>query len=212
MPDPQNQFVVENLRPVNPNGTSTATYELSRNSVHPERVIGRDSRGFPIMDTIPTVYWGWFLMPDGCLNKVPLRTGSVYSKEAEAEAYEHYVTKELIEAGCIPAQFCPYSTRYAHLTFGPFVPPQHGETDCGGSAKEGGCEHLQALGKLRREDQAEKMRKFEVEMRKAKEEEILKLRDGIVQGVGAAIAQHVAGNADGASQRKKNLRDGKLEE
>lgn len=211
----QSQFVVENLTPKNPNGQSTATYELSQASVSPSRVIGRDARGFPIEETVPTVHWANFMMLDGCINKVPLRTGSVFSVQAEARAYEDEIVSENVSLGCIPAWLCPYSMKYAHYTGGhAFVSPPPGALDCGGTGtpQHGeGCQHLQEVGKIRR---AEVLRKYNEDLErqsKMKDDEINRLRDGIVQGVGEAIAMHMPSGQAGIAARKQGLRDGKVE-
>lgn len=211
MIDPNNPHVVQQLRPVNPTGTSTATYQLTKASVSPTRIVGRDARGFPIEETVPTVYWRPFLMLDGCINKVPLRTGSVPSMHGDAIAYEHETMYDLVVAGCIPAWLCPFSTSYTHLTHGPFVTPGPGEEDCGGSAAEGGCSHLKKVAAIRKqfvlENYNRDMERFASEHRA----EFERMRDGIVDGVGAAVAKYMTpqAKAEGARQR---MRDGKGDE
>src|SRR3990167_873934 len=154
-------FVVDQLRPSNPNGQSNKTYELTKSSANPIRHICRDARGFPIEDTIPTAaHWAFFLTADGCINKVPLRTGAVPSMHADALAYENETMQDLVMAGWIPAWLCPYSTKMFHLTGGPFAAPPPGVQDCGGSEKEGGCEHLRALAEVRK---AEVLRIYNLE-------------------------------------------------
>ena len=199
-------FQVDNLTPKNSTGQSTQTYELSQLSVSPSRRVGRNALG-PIEETVPTTHWANFLMLDGCTNKVPLRTGSVYSEQAEAKAYEIEVTSELVNEGCIPAHLCPYSTAMAHFIGGPFVTPPAGEKDCGGTGNPQdagiGCAHLQAVAALRK---AAVLAKHNAEMElysKMKDDEINRLKEGIVQGVGEAIAQNMpAGQA-----RKQQLKD-----
>jgi len=199
----QSPFVVENLTPKNSTGAPTATYELTKASVSPTRVVGRDSRGFPIEETVPTTYWRPFLMLDGGINKVPLRTGSVFSMQAEATAYETETVTELVSLGCIPAWLCPYSTKYAHITGGPFVP---GGQDCGG--KPEGCEHIMALSEARKA-RVREVYDAEAELMANKEaERYTKMTNSIVEGVGAAIARHAVGGQPGGN-RKQALRDGK---
>jgi hypothetical protein len=219
----QNPFVVEELRPINPNGQSTATYELSKASVSPSKVVGRDARGMPIEDTIPTTHWAPFLMLDGCINKVPLRTGSVFSMHADAVAYENETVTDLVTAGCIPAALCPYSTKYQHITHGPFARPLAGESDCGGSNGPLGCSHLQRIAAERQAGVLAKHNEDQERFSKMRDDEVKRMQDGIVAGVGEAIAKHVAGvpaavepaapvSVSAAAERKQNLRNGKVDE
>ena len=207
-----NPNVVEQLRPVSRDGqNNTLTYQLTKASVHPTRVVGRDARGFPIEETVPTVPSKPFLMLDGCINNVPLRTGSVPSMHADAVAYENETLYDLIVAGCIPAWMCPHSTHYASWTHGPFVSATNGETDCGGSTARGGCVHLQAIAKVRQEHVRETYRldveAFTKDQANARKAEIEQMRDGIVAGVGEAIAKHmspqqaIAGRRDRAEKQ-----------
>jgi hypothetical protein len=207
---PISPFIVENLTAKNPTGAQTTTYELSRLSVSPSRIAGRGPLG-PIEETVPTVHWANFLMLDGCVNKVPLRTGSVYSEQADAKSYENEITTELVSLGCIPAHLCPYSSAMGYITRGPFVTPPDGERECGGSGHPQGdgkgCKHLQDVAALRK---AEVMRKYNAEQEmysKMRDEEINRLREGIVLGVGEAIAANMPAQANAAA-RKQALKDG----
>jgi hypothetical protein len=213
-----NPNVVQQLRPVNPTGTSTATYQLTKASVSPSRIVGRDERGFPIEETVPTVYWRPFLMLDGCINKVPLRTGSVPSMHADAVSYENETMQDLIMAGCIPAWLCPYSTMYASWTHGPFAKPPAGESDCGGSHAEGGCSHLKALAAVRKKAVADAYNADLERFASQNAAEMTRMRDGIIAGVGAAIAAHIVPAAPTTasaapsvtpSQRAQRLKDGR---
>lgn len=192
--DLQNPNVVQQLRPRNPQGTSTATYELTKATAHPTRIVGRDARGMPVEEPLPTVFWKPFLMPDGCVNKVPLRTGSVPSMHADAVAYENETIYDLITAGCIPAWLCPYSTQYATWTGGPFVHDNSGQSDCGGAAN--GCSHLHAVAKIRKEHVLEAYRRdqdsFTKEYAHQRAQELDQMRAGIVEGVSEAMARHMA--------------------
>lgn len=203
-------FVVDQVRPVSPDGQSTQTYQLSRASASPSRVIGRDARGLPVEDTLPTVPWRPFLSMDGCINKVPMRTASVPSNHADAVAYENETVSELVSVGFIPAWLCPYSTKFTHLTNGPFAAPPPGVTDCGGSNNEKGCEHLQAIAKVRREEVIRLNNLAEQQFSAKRDEEFNRLREGIVQGVGEAIAKHVGPQS--RTERAQKLRDGKGED
>lgn len=201
---------MQQLRPVNPTGQSTQTYQLTKASVHPTRIVGRDERGFPIEDTVPTVYWRPFLMVDGCINKVPLRTGSVPSMHADALAYENETLYDLITAGCIPAWLCPYSTNFSYITHGPFATPPAGETDCGGSTAEGGCVHLQKIAKVRKDEVLRRYNADQQRFAAQYAEEFNRMRDGLVAGVGEAIARHMPQPSVQAARQR--LRDGKGEE
>jgi hypothetical protein len=200
--DTNNPHVVQQLRPVNSNGTSTATYQLSKESVSPTRIIGRDALGLPIEDTLPTVYWRPFLTREGAINKVPLRTGSVPSMHADAIAYENETIYDQVMDGRIPAWLCPYSTAYTHLIHGPFVTPPPGEEDCGGSNVEGGCKHLKALAKVRREAAIRAHQENEKRFASQHNEEFNRMREGIVAGVGEAIAKHMPQPAIQAARQK----------
>ena len=192
-------------------------YPLDKASVHPTRIIGRDRLGRPIEDTVPTVKWGWFLMMDGCINKVPLRTSSVTSQHADAVAYEQATIQDLVLGGAIPTWACPFSTKFMHLTGGAFVLAGPGETDCGGVDSERGCTHLQVLAKERT---AEVKRISDLrtdEFAATHQDEIRRMRDGIVEGVGQAVgiamADHLS-KAPGQAQaaRRDRLREGKGDE
>ncbi len=206
-----NPFVVQQLRPINPTGQSTATYELTRASTNPTRIIGRDARGFPIEDSIPTAAkWGYFLMPDGCVNKVPLRTGSVPSQHADAIAYENETMQDLLLAGAIPAWVCPYTAKFAYITGGPFVTPPPGEHDCGGVNSEHGCAHLQKVAALRK---AEVRRVYNLDLERfnaQRDAEYDRMRRELVEGVGEAIARHATPSPQAIrAARADRARDGK---
>jgi len=209
---PHNPFVVDQLTPQNNDGRPTQTYQLSKASVSPSRIVGRDARGFPVEDTIPTAAkWAYFLMADGCTNKVPLRTGSVPSMHADAIAYENETMYDLVMAGCIPSWMCPYSTKMYHITQGPFAAIPAGEQDCGGVDSEHGCTHLQGIAKARK---AEVLRLYNLEAERfeaQKDEEHARMRNDIVSGVGEAIAKHISPQAMRAENTKR-LKDGKGEE
>ena len=211
----ENPNVVEQLRPTSRNGeNNTLTYQLTKQSVHPMRTVGRDARGFPIEETVPTVPWQPFLMLDGCINKVPMRTGSVPSMHADAKAYEQETLYDLIVAGCIPAWMCPYSTHFASWTHGPFVAAPNGETDCGGSTAAGGCDHLKAVGEIRREHVREIYRldveAFTKDQANARKKEFEDMRDGIVAGVGEAIAKHIVPTSQQALDARRNRTEKQL--
>jgi hypothetical protein len=212
---PQSPFVVDQLRPVNKDGQTTATYELNKSSVNPQRIVGRDELGMPILDSIPTVYWRPFLMMDGCMNKVPLRTASVPSMHQDAVAYENETINDLVLAGCIPAWLCPYSTRYQHLIVGgSFVKVPHGEQDCGGVDNEVGCIHLQQLAERRKKAVLKKYNEDLEAFSKQKDQEYARMRAELVEGIGQAVGEALAKNAPPQQQlssARQRLKGGETE-
>lgn len=209
MSNPQkNPFVVDQLKPERLGGGQGGVYQLTASSVSPTRVVGRDELGMPIEDTIPTTHFRLMVHPHGGINKVPMRTGSVFSMEPEAERYEQQQMRELIAQGWIPLELCPYSTEYTHITRGSFVRPPAGETDCGG--KQGGCQHMHAVIKMRT-DRARQIHEAEhAKVYAMKHEDTQRMIDGISEGVGAALARHVDA-AGAAKANRANLRAGKGE-
>lgn len=196
-----NPFVVDQLRPVNKDGQSDLTYQLDKASVNPQRVVGRDARGMPKLDTLPTVTWKPFLMLDGCIHKVPVRTGSVPSMHQDAVAYENETFYDLIVAGCIPAWLCPYSTRFQHITNGPFADPPIGVRDCGGSNQPGGCEHLRAIAEERKklvlENYEREMKTFAADRDKKHESLRQEMRE-LVLGIGAVVGEAIGNRPQAA--------------
>ncbi len=212
MSNPQSPYVVNDLTPTNQTGAPNQSYQLTRTSVSPVFRGARDARGIPTEETAPPGYWRPFLTRDGCINKVPLRTGAVFSMTAEAKAYEDETMTELISEGFVPAWLCPHSMKFQHLTGGgPFVP---GGTDCGGTTKNdfeivisGGCEHLQKEGATRR---ANVLAIYNAKAEADANAEAVRyanvtsnLAQGIVDGVSKVVA------LNHGSDRKAKLRDGR---
>lgn len=210
----QSPFVVTQLVPEGNEGRPAGVYQLTANSVSPQQFVGRDDMGMPVYETIPTVYWRYFAMLDGGWNKVPLRTGSVFSMHEDAIAYERMVISDLIRAGCVPGWLCPYSTEYTHITRGPFVKIPNGEEACNGDEASGGCVHLKALMAKRQKAALDKHTAEVTRIESLKDDQIARMRDGIIEGVGGAIAKHLAAAApqDVMKASKQRLRDGKGEE
>ena len=202
----ESPFVVQQLRPQRVGGTA-GVYQLTQASTHPTAIGGRDSLGHPIEETIPTVYWRYFVMPDGCINRVPLRTGSVFSMDVDAQKYEQETVHDLITEGAIPLSLCPNSTEWTHITKGPFAKVGDGQ-DCGGNEKAGGCEHMKKLMEARKAHVLEKHRaeikRIESMRDEERKNEAALLRDGIVEGVGQVMAKHL--------QQKQRLREGRSSE
>ncbi len=203
----QSPFVVSQLTPEGSDGRPAGVYQLTANSVSPSRVTGRDENGMPVEETVPTVYFRHFAMIDGGWNKVPLRTGSVFSMHEDAVAYERMITTELIRAGCIPGWLCPYSTEHTHLTRGAFVKVPDGASDCGGNEAAGGCSHLKEVMVRRKAVALEKHMSEVRRIESMKDDQIDRMAKGMIEGVGTAIAKHLSAQDQLAASRQK-LRKG----
>lgn len=201
----KNPFVVDALKPEGLGGKGGGVYQLTATSVNPTRVIGRDEVGMPIEDTIPTVPFRFMVHPCGAINKVPIRTGSVPSMEPEAQKYEMQVMTDLIGAGWIPLEMCPYSTAYTHITRGPFVKPPAGAEDCGGAP--GGCQHMKAVMEERTKRAAAKHKAEHDRVYAMKHEDTQKLIDGLTEGLGQVLARQ-----NDAKANRERLKAGKGEE
>jgi hypothetical protein len=148
----QSRFVVEQLKPRTMDGSPSGlgTYELSRESINSEVITGRDRLGRPVIETRPLHYHREFGTADGCRNFVPLRTGAIYSTQPDAVAYEYETIYDLLMAGWIPIEACPFTDAYKSITKTPCLVANPDKiADCGG--KPDGCEHLIALLAERRE-------------------------------------------------------------
>lgn len=131
-----------------------STYALNQASVSPSMVMGRDSLGRPNVEPVPTCAWLYMMHPCGAFNKVPIRTGSVYSEQAEAKQYEFETMSELLIEGWIPLHVCPYTSQYQQTTGTRCLVDNPGnEPDCGGAPKTWGapkgCEHIHTLAAAR---------------------------------------------------------------
>jgi hypothetical protein len=201
-------FEVDQLKPEGMGGKSGKTYQLTAASVSPVRITGRDELGFPVEETIPTVYYRLFVHPRGSVDKVPMRTASVFSMEPEAERYEQIIERDLVSAGWIPFEMCPYSTAYRHITGGPFVKPPADATDadlkCNGSPN--GCAHMNRLIDVRKAFALKVHNAEHDRVYAMKHEDAQKMIEGISEGVGAALAKHIDVKA-----RRNNLKEGKGE-
>ena len=153
--DRNSPFTVDRLKPQRVGGGPTETYALTSDSTSPIAIVGRDSYGRPVEQTVPTCYSKLFVGLDGGIKDVPLRTASVFSMEPEAERYEILTMREIIGAGQFPLDACPYTGEYRHIVGGTLIPVPKGEEACDGSKSvvrnesgqivSGGCEHMQAL-------------------------------------------------------------------
>jgi hypothetical protein len=159
-PQAATAFTVGQLRP--PSDTRAGgVYQIEAGSASPTRVVGRDKLGRPIEETIPTCYYQNWVDPGGNVMKVPMRTASVFSLDAEAKRYEDETTIDLLRSGWLPMHLCPLTPVFRNVTHTPYLVdnPERVE-DCGG--KPDGCEHLrpivaerQRLAKLRYQEQEE---------------------------------------------------------
>lgn len=199
-------YEVDQLVPQGLNGSAGKVYQLTQTSVHPTRAIGRDEIGRVIEDTVPTVYWKFMVHPKGSIDKVPMRTCSVFSMEPEAERYETMITRQAIAAGWIPLELCPYSTEWTHITHGPFVRIPDGESACAGSP--GGCVHMHRVIAARKVWAKTIHDADQAAVYSLKNEDAKKLAEQISEGVGAALARHV----DNLTASRAKLRSGKGEE
>lgn len=194
MADHQSQFVVNQLRPEGLGGNGAGgVYQLTASSVNPTRIIGVDEIGMPIEDTVPAAYHKLFVMPDGGINKVPMRTAAVFSMDPAAERYEQQTTRDIIKAGAMPLNACPYTFEYSHITGGPLAKVPAGEKDCGGSTGPRGCVHMQKVIEARL---ARSQTRFEADQKRVetmKTEDIQRMTEAMTVGIGAAIAEHMGG-------------------
>lgn len=119
-------------------------YWLEHGTTSPSRIVGRDELGRAIEETVPAAYSRMFVMPDGCANDVPMRTWcGTYSSAPQDVSYEQTTTRDLILAGAMPLDVCPFTDEYAHITGGKLARTSAGETNCGG--KPDGCEHMKKI-------------------------------------------------------------------
>lgn len=199
-------FEVEALKPEGIGGRSSKAYQLTPTSVNPTRVTGRDRIGRVVEETIPTVAWRFMVHPKGSIDKVPIRTSSVYSKDPEDERYEQIVMRDLVASGWIPLELCPYSTEWTHITHGPFAQIPPGETECGGAPK--GCTHMHALIEERKRFAREIFDADQAAVYAMKREEADRMADAISEGVGHSLARHL----EALQGTRAKLRAGKGEE
>src|SRR5688572_2038158 len=92
-----NPFRVNSLTVRNSHGQaaeSASVYEMTKQSVHPVRVTGRDRLGRNIEETVNIHYSQKWMHPSGTINNVVMRTGAIFSNNHEAVQYEHETTAE----------------------------------------------------------------------------------------------------------------------
>ncbi len=202
--------LVAELRPEGANGAVGGAYQLTSASASPTRIVGRDEIGLPIEETIPAAYWREFVHPHGHLNKVPMRT-SVGGDSMSHERYGQLTERELIAAGWIPSEMCPYSFEAKHITGGAFVKVPAGESDCGGSKADGGCVHLQKVIAGRLAMSKKKHDADQTALHSMKTEDVTRMLEAVSEGVGQAIARQLDPKAAKAAGTAR-LRDGKGDE
>jgi hypothetical protein len=207
-----NGFVVDSLRPERIGGGG-GIYQLTENSVNPTVITGVDEAGMPIEETVPTAYHRKFVANDGGINSVPLRTAAVFSREPEAERYEHMVVRDIVSAGFIPLTACPYTFEYKHIKGGPLAKIPPGESDCGGrpgaTDETNCCPHLQTVIKARRAMSLAKHQKQEAQVSSMKTADVERMQEGMVKAFGQVMATHLSEPKTGAA--KARLRDDKGE-
>ena len=215
MAEKTSQFTVAELKPERIGGGSNQSYNLTQSSVSPTRIVGSDEAGMPVEETIPTAYSRYFVGLDGCIKDVPMRTAAVFSMEPEAERYEMVVAKEIIAAGQMPLEVCPYTFQFQHIKRGALVAVPPGETDCGGSPKlirggdgqivSGGCEHMQKVIDLRKANTRAKHDKLQESSKNLKSEDVQVMMEATAKAFGVAMQQNAR------DQNKDRLRGGQGE-
>ena len=191
------------LTPETLGGGRAKTYQLTADSVHPTRIVGRDEYGDVIEETIPINKWREFVTPGGCINKVVLRTGvGVPENDSTAQLIEQHTVTRVISRGFLPVDECPYTNEYRAITGGPLVKPKAGEVDCGG--KRGGCEHLHRVMKLRQERALNIWQTEQDKVSKMKAEEVAAQAAAIGK---VLVAHQNAGDLRAVRQRAKETRE-----
>ena len=196
-------YVVDSLRPEGLGGGG-GVYQLNVNSVSLTRIVGVDDAGMPIEETIPHAYHRLFVGLDGGIKRVPMRTAAVFSREPEAERYEQITMRDIISAGQMPLEACPYTFEYKHIKGGPLAKVPPGESDCGG--KPTGCEHMHKVIDARIAVSRKKHDLIQTQAQNMKTEDVQRMLDTVAEGVGAALAKH---DPNGA---KAKMRAGKGED
>lgn len=220
MADRNSSFVVSTLRPESLGGAGGLTYQLTVNSTNPTRVVGVDDAGMPVEESVPAAYSRMFVGLDGCLRDIPMRTGAGCSMEPEAERYEQVVLKEIVKAGVLPVEACPYTGQYSYITHAPsLVKIPDGERDCGGNATlirdgsgqltSGGCVHMQKVITDRKARARKKHDDIQTKAGSWKSEDVERMNTAMADSIGAAIGKHLGG--DPAKANKARLRNGQGE-
>lgn len=191
-----NPFRVSTLTPRDSTGAEVggaATYELTRQSAHPTRVVGRDRLGKPIEETINAHYSQRWVHPSGTINNVMMRTGVIMSMHPDAVAYETETTVELLREGWLPLRSCPFTTVYREITGTPCLVgnPDRVE-DCGG--KPDGCSHVLEIAAERQrlfKENHDREEKEQARMTKGQASELLQRMSAALE-----VAESVASSPD----------------
>ena len=199
--DDKSQFLRTTLVPERIGGGKTETYQLTADSVHPTKVVGRDEYGQVIDETIPICKHREFVTRSGCINNVPIRTAPGNAPDHEALQIEQYTIARVIRNGFLPVDECPFTLDYRTIVGGPLVKPKAGEVACEG--KVGGCEHLHRVMAMRRERSLAQWRAEEDKAARMKSEEIANL----ATAVGQAIAANQSGAIADLKAARKGARD-----
>jgi hypothetical protein len=220
MADRNSPFVVSSLKPESLGGDKGMTYQLTVNSTNPTRTVGVDEAGMPVEESVPAAYSKYFVGLDGCIKDVPMRTGAGFSSEPEAERYEQVVTKEIVRAGQLPLDACPYGGAYMHVTGLPsLVKIPKGETPCmgngqvirdpeSGQIRTGGCLHMQKVIEERLARAKKKHDDIQAKASHWKSEDVEQMMQKTAEAFGAAMAKNANAQLAGA---KSNLKAGKGE-
>lgn len=181
-----NEFLRPALTPERLGGGQALVYQLTANSVHPTRTIGRDEYGQVIEETVPIVKWREFVTLSGCINKVPLRTAPGNANDQDALQIEQSILRRVIASGFLPVDECPHTHEYKSIVGGPLVSSKEGAQDCGG--KVGGCVHLHAVAKLRKDRAHAAWQSEQEKLSKMKADEIATMAVAISQAISSNTA------------------------
>ncbi len=218
MADRNSQFVVDSLRPESLGGDKGKTYQLTVSSTNPTRTVGVDDAGMPVEESVPAAYSRMFVGLDGCIRDVPMRTGAGCSMEPEAERYEHVTMREIIKAGVLPVEVCPYTGSLKYITgANSLVKVPAGESDCGGSpailrdtsgqVTSGGCVHMQTVITERKARSLKKHDETNVKYTTMSPAELSRINGDMADAIGVAIAKNIPSLTNGRAR----LRDGKAD-
>ena len=145
MSDPLDQFRTAELKP---EGYSKAghTFQLTADSVSPQRRVGVGRFGEPIYETLCHNKGRHWVHPTGTINLVPMRTGVTDWETSASSNYEAFLTRDLLLDGWIPLDVCPMTMAFQSTTGTRCLVdnPERVE-DCGGGQAGKPCAHLAAV-------------------------------------------------------------------
>lgn len=138
---------------IDPTNSDDKAYFLSVNNVSPTKDATTEGRDEDAKGTVPeeTIcsYSEKIDMMDlaGNLSEVPISNGRVPSLRLEAQIYRVGLVRELIAAGHLPIDVCPYASATPYKPSGPLVRKPDGAKACAG--EPGGCVHFLEVKKKR---------------------------------------------------------------